>query len=187
MHTDFKIHSTNLSLQLPRRDDAAELAQLVCHSPSLYPWFDWANLNFSVSQAHDFILANHLQWIKGVSFGFGVYHQCDKKMIGMVALNELSPVYNSASIGYWIADAFQGQGKGKEAFLALCHFCFNTLKLTRIEVYSDPNNHISRKFILSCGATHEGLARNRYLYDGIACDGEVFSLLPEDMLALSQT
>lgn len=181
MDIDFQLQSARLSLRLPRRHDAAVLAQLVSDSPSLHPWFDWANQHFSPQDAKDFIHANHLQWIKGLSYGFGIYQNQNQQLIGMVAINELSRIHNSASLGYWIADAFQGQGNGKEALLMLCQLCFNKLQLTRIEIICDPNNAISRKFIESCGARYEGRARNRYLYAGIACDGDVFSLLPDDL------
>ncbi|MGF1753277.1 GNAT family N-acetyltransferase [Vibrio makurazakiensis] len=178
MSPDFQIISTNLALRVIQPEDANTFAQLIQHSPSLYPWVDWCHSDYTIDEASKFILATRLNWVKAEAFGFGVFHRKTNKFLGMVAINELYHTFNMASLGYWIGDEFQRQGYAKEAMIALFEFCFAQLKLTRLEIVCDPDNKPSQALIESCGGIKESLARNRFIFNGQSKDGIVFSVVP---------
>lgn len=179
MSPDFQIITQRLQLRLISLDEASELRRCVCHSPSLHQWIDWCSAQFSLQEAERFILATRLNWVKADAYGFGVFDKKQQTLIGMVAINEFYHTFNMASLGYWIADAYQHHGMGKEALDALIEFCFSRLELTRLEIVCDPLNAASQRLAIACGAEQESIARNRFLFDGEPRDGIVYSLIPE--------
>ena len=181
MSPDFEISSCRLTLRLIPSADATQLSKLLKNSPSLHQWLDWCHKDLTFDEVHEFILATRLNWIKGQAFGFGVYESNTQHVIGMVAITELYPCFNMASLGYWIADDYQNQGHAKEAIQTLVTFCFNTLNLTRLEIVCDPDNAASHAVIKSVGAKQESLARNRYIFNGQPRTGVVYSLIPSDI------
>lgn len=178
MSPDFQIITQRLQLRLITLDDANALVDCIRHSPSLHQWIDWCHSQFSDREADRFILATRLNWVKAEAFGFGVFDKKQRCLVGMVAINELYHTFNMASLGYWIADAYQHQGLGKEALDALIEFCFSRLQLTRLELVCDAENSASQRLALACGAQRECLARNRFLFNGCPKDGVVYSLVP---------
>ncbi len=140
MVVDFQIVTPRLVLKLVSSDDAQKLSDCIKQSPSLHQWVDWCSDNFSVDDADEFLLTTRLNWIQAKSFGFGVFRREDNALIGMVSVNELYHTFNMVSLGYWIADSYQNQGYGKESLNAVVEFCFDKLKITRIEIVCDPNN-----------------------------------------------
>ncbi len=192
MSPDFQIVTSQLCLRLITHEEAESFQALIKHSPSLHQWIDWCHSDFSLKQAENFILATRLNWVKAEAYGFGIYlkpvdaashssPQSPARLVGMVALNEFYHTFNMASIGYWVADEFQQQGIARRAVLALAEFCFARLKLSRIEIVCDPENHASQALIERCGALKEGVVRNRFIFADQPRDGVVYSLIPEDL------
>ncbi len=181
MSPDLEIITSRLTLRLISTEHAPALHQLLVQSPSLHMWLDWCNEEVSLQEAQDFLLATRLNWVKAEAFGFGIYERETDALLGMVAVNELYPTFNMASIGYWIADRYQRQGYAQEAVRSLAEFCFAKLSLTRLEIVCDPDNLASQALIESIGAQKEAIARNRFIFNRKPKDGVVYSLLPSDL------
>ncbi|TFH93567.1 GNAT family N-acetyltransferase [Vibrio ouci] len=179
MTPSYQIITKDLNLRLIDSEEAEILRDCVCNSPSLHQWIDWCQPDFSTDDAERFILATRLNWVKAQAYGFGVFCRHSDQLLGMVAINEIYHTFNMASIGYWIGDAHQGQGHGSKAVNALVEFCFDVLKLTRIEIVCDPNNQASQKLIERCGGKFESRAENRFLYNGKPKTGLVYSIIPK--------
>lgn len=178
MNPEYQIITPKLSLRLINSEDSEKLNACIKHSPSLHQWIDWCHADFSIDDAEKFILATRLNWVKSEAYGFGVFCRHSDNLLGMVAINELYHTFNMASIGYWIADEYQGQGFATAAVNALIEFCFAQLKLTRIEVVCDPENQASQKLIEKCGGIFEARAKNRFLFNGCPKVGLVYSIVP---------
>ncbi|MDK9737183.1 GNAT family N-acetyltransferase [Vibrio sp. D404a] len=178
MSPDFHIVTPRLVLKIIEASDAAEFAQCIQKSSSLFRWIDWCHSAYSEQDAEKFILATRLNWVKADAFGFGIFDRESNALMGMVAINELYHTFNMASLGYWVADKYQRQGIAKEAMLALFEFCFAQLKLTRLEIVCDLDNLPSQHLIEACGATREAIARNRFIFNGQPKDGVVYAVLP---------
>ncbi|MFM2590368.1 GNAT family N-acetyltransferase [Vibrio sp. TBV020] len=178
MTPDYQIITADLTLRLIEVEEAESLRKCVAHSPSLHKWVDWCQPDFSTDDAERFILATRLNWVKAQAYGFGVFCRHSDRLVGMVAINEIYHTFNMASIGYWVADEFQGQGYGSKAVTALAEFCFDMLKLTRIEIVCDPNNIPSQKLIERCNGIFESRAANRFIFDGKPKEGLVYSITP---------
>jgi RimJ/RimL family protein N-acetyltransferase len=183
MPPDIELVSRRLTLRILRQEDSDAFSRCVSQSESLHQWIDWCDEQFNLYQAQEFIRANRLNWIKGTSYGFGVFEQDSNSLVGMVAVTEIQVVSNSATLGYWIADHYQQQGFATEALSELIKISFETLGLTRLEIICDPDNFQSHKVALSCRGLSEGLSRNRFIYNGEAKDGMVFSIIPDDIVS----
>ncbi|WP_038172736.1 GNAT family N-acetyltransferase [Vibrio pacinii] len=179
MSPDYQIITQQLTLRLIDAPESDKLQDCILASPSLHHWIDWCHCDFSSQEAERFLLATRLNWVKGDAYGFGVFCRTTDELIGMVAINELYHTFNMASIGYWIADKYQGKGLAKKAVNALIEFCFSQLKLTRIEVVCDPNNLASQKLIEACGGEFECQAKNRFIFAGKPQVGLVYSVIPD--------
>ena len=178
MSPDYQIITSSLVLRLVDSEEDEELQTLIRQSSSLHDWIEWCHADFSLQEAASFIQSTRVNWIKSQAFGFGVYRRCDDRLIGMVAINELYHTFNMASLGYWIGDEFQQQGYASKAVSALCDFCFDTLKLTRLEIVCDPDNQASRALALACGAEFEAYAANRFLVNRKPKTGAVYAIIP---------
>ncbi|WP_295902873.1 GNAT family protein [uncultured Vibrio sp.] len=178
MTPQFTLSTERLVLRLIEAQEVELFCSSVTSSPTLHKWIDWCHADFSLEEGERFILATRLNWVRGEAYGFGLFRRSDDAFLGMVAINELYHTFNMASIGYWIADPYQGQGYAKEATKAVIEFCFDLLRVTRIELVCDPKNLASHALAVSCNAEQESLARNRFIYDGEPRDGLVFSLIP---------
>ncbi|CAH0525556.1 GNAT family N-acetyltransferase [Vibrio hippocampi] len=177
MQVDYVIYTPRLKLGLFALDHASELSIAIQDSPTLHQWIDWCHGDFDQQDAEDFIRATRLSWVKGNALGFAIFARDSHQLLGMVAVNEFYHTFNMASLGYWIADEFQGQGVGKEALEALIDFCFEQLKLTRLEIVCDPNNLASNKLALAVGGEFECEARNRFVFNGVPQTGKVYSVI----------
>jgi RimJ/RimL family protein N-acetyltransferase len=180
MKPDFEIVTQRLELKLIPSSNAEQFARLVADSYSLHRWMDWTHRDFGYQEALDFIQSTRLNWVKALSYGFGVYLKGTEELAGMVAITEFQHTTNMASIGYWIGDRYQKKGYGKEALEALIEFSFSKLQLTRLEIVCDPDNIRGHILALKCGATEECLAKNRYIFNDKPRDGLVFSVVPQD-------
>lgn len=178
MSPDFHILTKRLALRIIEAEDAPVFTSLIQNSPSLYPWVDWCHPHYTLDEANKFILATRLNWVKAEAFGFGVFEKNSRKLLGMVAINELYHTFNMASLGYWVGDEYQRKGIAKEAMEALFDFCFSQLKLSRLEIVCDPENLPSQALIEKCGAEKECIAKNRFIFNNKPKDGVVFSIVP---------
>ncbi|MCW8346469.1 GNAT family N-acetyltransferase [Vibrio sp. ZSDZ65] len=178
MNTNYAIYTPRLALRLLTLSDAAEFAHVVRRSPSLHQWIDWCHSEFSDIDAHDFIAATRLNWVKANAFGFALFERETDTFVGMVALNEFYHTFNMGSLGYWLADAAHSKGYAKEGLEALIEFSFATLLLTRLEIVCDPYNEPSQALATRVGATYECLADNRFIFNGQPRQGKVYSIIP---------
>ncbi|UGA55915.1 GNAT family N-acetyltransferase [Vibrio sp. VB16] len=179
MVTNLEIFTKRLQLKIIRQEHSHAFANRISDSLSLHDWMDWCHPRFSEMDAQDFIRANRLNWVKGSSYGFGVFRKESQEFIGMAAITEIHLISNSASLGYWIADKHQQKGYAKEALNSLISFCFEKLQLTRIEIICDPDNVPSHNVALACGGINEGINRNRFIYNDRPRDGLVFCITPD--------
>ena len=89
-----------------------------------------------------------------------------------------------AGLGYIIGKSFWGRGLVSEAVNAALLHGFVTLKLHRIWLDIDPQNHASVRVAGKCGFSAEGVQRQAFFMDGAYLDSAIFGLLREDWIRL---
>lgn len=87
----------------------------------------------------------------------------------------------TATLGYWMGEAFRNQGYMSAAVRLACRFAFTELGLHRIQAACLPDNEPSKAVLRKCGFREEGLARSFLQIDGVWRDHVVFALLAGDL------
>jgi len=100
--------------------------------------------------------------------------------VGMIALIDRYNRRCALGIGLgWNTDNW-GKGYASEALQAVIAYCFNELKLNRIEAEIYDFNERSIRLFERNGFTREGVKRQYIFKDGVFKDEYVYSLLRED-------
>lgn len=91
--------------------------------------------------------------------------------------------FRTGHIGYWCAPEARGQSLTTRALRMLSRFAFDELKLERLELITDPDNHASQRVAEKVGFRREGVLRSHLLHpDGRRRDSVMFSLLPGELV-----
>ena len=81
-------------------------------------------------------------------------------LAGCIFIGWVHPEHRSATISYWLGQNFTGRGLATEALNLLCKFCFEALKLNRLEITAAVENKASIALAKRCGFKEEGVSRD---------------------------
>jgi len=157
-------------------EDAGELFQLA-KNPNVGPHAGW--------KPHA-DAAESLEIIRTLFLPSLVWKITDKTtggMIGSLGLetDRFRPGVASKELGYWIAEAYWGQGLATEACQTALQYGFEELKLEIVGICTGPANLRSQRVIEKLGFTYEGTHRRCYkIYDGTIRDSLTYSMLKEE-------
>lgn len=102
-----------------------------------------------------------------LAYAFLIFRSDDGAMVGGLTLaNIRRGVAQAGSIGYWTGQPFAGRGYMTAAVNALMPFCFDTLRLHRLEAACIPTNAASKRLLEKTGFQHEGYARGYLCING---------------------
>ena len=103
-----------------------------------------------------------------------------RKVIGTIGLMWMLRDNRSAEIGYSLSRQYWNQGIMSEAVEAILRFCFDTLRLNRVEAQHETDNPASGAVMRHAGMKHEGMLRQRVYNKGHYVDVELYAILRED-------
>lgn len=93
-------------------------------------------------------------------YPFFVFRKADHQLVGGLTLAPVRRgVTQTATLGYWMGEAYAGQGLMTEAATAALKYSFDTLQLHRIEAACLPTNAASVRLLEKIGFSREGYAR----------------------------
>lgn len=116
-----------------------------------------------------------------LGYPFFVFRDADDVLVGGCILSNVRRgVSQAASLGYWIGERFARQGLMRDAVTALLPFCFDTLRLNRIEAACLPHNEPSKALLAKMGFQEEGRARQYLKIAGHWQDHLLFALVASD-------
>ncbi len=105
--------------------------------------------------------AREREWQLGTGFGFGIF--VDGQVAGEINLNSVQRgPFQNAYVGYWIDEAWAGNGYMPEAVVVIAKFAFEDQALHRIQISIVPRNKASRRVVEKLDVRSEGIAE-RYL------------------------
>src|SRR5882757_8610072 len=138
----FKIND-NLQLKTLQPADALALAALVKDNlPQLQPWLLWAVDDYDVGHAGDFIRQNLDNTSKYKAPSYGIFYQ--NELVGCIGFVKIERENKLAEIGYWISAEHEGKGIITACTRALIEYCFDELRLGRVEIRAAASNKRSR-------------------------------------------
>jgi [ribosomal protein S5]-alanine N-acetyltransferase len=101
----------------------------------------------------------------GSGYGFGIF--VGDRLVGELTLSSIQRgPFQSASIGYWIDEAWAGRGLVPEAVVVALRFAFEMLGLHRVEISIIPRNEASRRVVEKLDLRLEGIAERFLEIDG---------------------
>jgi RimJ/RimL family protein N-acetyltransferase len=119
---------------------------------------------------------------KGRQYPFVIIHKATNSIIGSTRFFEIYPNDKKLEIGWtWIIKEFWGTTVNFECKLLLLTFCFEHLKLNRVQLKTKDTNFRSRKAIEKIGGVFEGVLRkDRVQHDGTTRNAAYYSILDDE-------
>lgn len=101
--------------------------------------------------------------------------------VGSIGIFRKDDVYEkSAELGYWLAEAYWGQGIMTEAARQICREAFDRFDLLRIFAEPFAENRGSRRVLEKSGFTYEGTMRSGVFKNGRVRSYCMYALLREE-------
>ena len=136
--------------------DATILFDLVYTNKSfLSPWMSWVNQYNNIEDARAFIRFCTKNYQEGLGYSFGIWKGDD--LLGEVSFTALDKINDVASIGYWLGQAYTGQGIVHQSLETLMQFGYNQLGINRMEIKVSTANIASIRVAKSLGFVQEGV------------------------------
>ncbi|ADI13972.1 GCN5-related N-acetyltransferase [Truepera radiovictrix DSM 17093] len=171
-----------LELRLLEQRHARALYDLTtANRAHLRPYLPWVDKLESVRGTEAFIRSGLEQFARGDGFQAGIYHR--GALAGMCGLHYIRPDTRRTEIGYWLAEAAQGQGIVTRVCAGLCAYAFEELGLHRVEIRCHPGNARSRAVPERLGFTEEGILRGVDKLASGWADWVVYGLLEDEWRA----
>lgn len=133
----------------------------------------------SSKKLSDFVLKNKQKEI--VSYTFVLTNKEDESPIGLFGLNLKPKRYQGGEIWYTIHPQNWNKGFATEAVKRVFEFCFNHLKLHRIQAGCAVDNIASIKVLEKAGMTKEGRGRQILPLSSGWSDNYEYSILETDL------
>ncbi|MEO6298415.1 MAG: GNAT family protein [Paracoccaceae bacterium] len=169
LHRKPKIETERMTLRLPGHPDFRQWAQLRDVSTDhLSQWEPVRAADHLTRRA----FTNRVYWagrseVQGTALPLLLFRRQDQQLLGAITLDNIrrGPV-QSGTLGYWTGAPYAGQGYMKEALLALVHYAFTAMDLSRLEAACLPENAPSRGVLEKCGFKYEGVAQSYLQING---------------------
>ncbi len=164
-----RIETERLTLRPPVHADFRTWAALRHQSMEfLTPWEPaWANDHLTRKS-----FTNRVYWAQrsvnnGHALPMFLFRREDEALLGAITLDNIrrGPA-QAGTLGYWVGEQNARQGYMREAILAMVHYAFHQLDLSRIEAACLPENRPSRGVLEKCGFKYEGVAQSYLQIDG---------------------
>ncbi|MDB4088975.1 GNAT family N-acetyltransferase [Flavobacteriales bacterium] len=137
------------------------------------------NREESKEKLSDFVLKNEQKEI--VSYTFVITTKQDNKPIGLFGLNLKPKRYKGGEVWYTIHTKDWNKGFATESLKRIIEFCFNELKLHRIQAGCAVDNISSIKVLEKSGMTKEGRGRQILPLSNGWSDNYEYSILETDL------
>lgn len=104
-------------------------------------------------------------------FFWAIHIKENDKHIGNIKIDPINVRHNYAEYGLMIGDKAEwGRGYAKEATVAIIDYCFNTLKIRKINLGVVADNSPAVKLYENLGFIREGVFKKQGFYNGKYCD-----------------
>lgn len=144
----------------------------------LREWMSFVDSSKSVDSTTTFIKESLKQYADNQGFNLGIWYK--GVLAGVIGLHWINWANKYTSLGYWLAERFQGNGIITRACESVIAHCFNELDLNRIEIRVATENYKSQAIPKRLGFTKEGVLRSAEWINDRYVDHIVFGLLKND-------
>ncbi len=171
--------------------DAADSRDLWCavegSRKHLEPWLPWVPFSNDFDSSSRYAEASADDWDAARSCRFSIRERAGHKVLGVIGIEAMSHLHESAELGYWLTSDMCGKGIMTEAGRRLLDWAFGDVNVHRVRVAAATDNHASLGVIRRLGFRFEGIARQAERCHGRWLDHAVFALLVSDPRPLRVT
>jgi RimJ/RimL family protein N-acetyltransferase len=171
-----------LTLRPLERDDRDPMYAAVMESRvEVSRWLPWCHPGYNIAETEAFIESCITAWAQQAHFPFAIFDARSQQYLGGIGVNHIDRQNRQGSVGYWVRTSATGRGVAPRAVRLVARFAFDTLQLSRLEIFARTENARSRRVAEKAGAQFEAIARNRVVQHGQAYDAALYSLIPSDL------
>jgi ribosomal-protein-alanine N-acetyltransferase len=123
-------------------------------------------------------------WHEGTEAWFAICDAGGDDYLGEVAVRP--EAYSRAIVEYWLVAEGRGGGRATRAVRLASAWALGPGGIARLQLWAEPENLASQGVAVRSGYRREGVLRKYDEIGGRRVDSVMFSLLPEDLPALSQ-
>ncbi len=172
-----------LLLRPLERGDRDAMYQAVAESiPEVSRWLPWCHVGYSQTETEAFIESCITAWAQQTHFPLAIFEAQSGRYLGGSGVNHIDRQNRQGAIGYWIRTSAARRGVASRAVRLVARFAFESLQISRIEIFARPENVASRRVAEKAGAKFETIARNRIVQHGIPYDAALYSIIPADLV-----
>lgn len=166
-----------LTILMPHHTD--ELFRLTDENRAyLRQWLPWVDNAQCADNTRDYIVATQAQFERNEGFQAGI--MLSDTLIGTIGYHTIDWANRSTSLGYWLAEKYQGKGLMTLACRTMVSHAFDLIHLNRVEIRAAVGNSRSQAIPVRLGFQQEGILREaEWLYDHFV-DLIVYSMLQRD-------
>jgi ribosomal-protein-alanine N-acetyltransferase len=167
--------------RLLRTADAGELADLLTANRTfLSPWEPFRPEDYFTAEGQrGYLESLQHQTADGTAYPLAITD--GGRICGRITLsNIIRGPFQSASLGYWVAEQANGRGLASAAVAEVCRLAFGELRLHRIEAGTQLHNAASQRVLQRNGFERYGLAPRYLRINGGWRDHVLFQLLAAD-------
>ena len=167
-----------LTLRPARMGDAQDMYEY-SRDPEVARHVLW-EAHRSIHQTRGYLRYIIRQYRLGQPGTFVIELTAERRVIGTIGLMWIQAENRSAEIGYSLSRAYWNRGLMSEAVLAVLHYCFDTLRLNRVEAQHELDNPASGAVMRKMNMHQEGVLRQRVYNKGRYVDVALYAILREE-------
>lgn len=162
-------------LEIADAKDVFEYAR----NPEVTKYMTWET-HKSIEDAEGFINWTLERYKKDEAGEWGIELKETGRIIGAMGFVQLDLQNSCGVLGYALSKDYWGKGIMTEAVRRLIRFCFEEMKLNRIEAIHASENEASGRVMQKAGMSFEGLLRQKMYAKGRFWDVKQYAILKED-------
>lgn len=160
-------------------DDVEELCEVVkANREFLRVWLPWADRIQEPLDEEPYVEMAIDKESRGEGFEGGIYRK--GALIGSIGLHYVSEDTRATELGYWLAHGQTGAGLMTACVRTVLGYCFDELKLNRVEIRAAGDNLKSRAIPERLGFRLEGLLRQCHTLHGELHDLAIYGLMAQE-------
>ena len=120
-------------------------------------------------------------WERGEGYVFGIFAAAGDLVGGISLRNVVRAAWQNATLGYWIAEAYNGKGYATEAVKLATRFAFDHAHLHRVQAGTLLHNIGSQRVLEKAGYRFEGVSLRYLKINGRWQDHRMYAITIEDL------
>jgi len=171
---------SEIRLLLLHESMATRLCQLVNENREyLAQWLPWVPNSQTAQHYQAYIKQSLTQYANGQAMVCAIEYQ--GVIVGVGGFNSIDRQLSVATLGYWLGEAYQGNGVMTRVCQFLLDYALHQLGMSKVQLAAAVGNKPSRYIAKRLGMELEGVIRRQEKVGERVLDHAVYGILKEDL------